>query len=465
MRYREPIIDEDPPPAPASKSQMLVACLVGIILALAVIALFLWGNPTRPPDRTPRLRLVEDKVCGSFALLRGRYFPPSTPISIVFTMLPTTRQNIPAPEFFSPEQTLQTDANGEFELLVNPIAQMDAANANAIYYGAQLNAGEQITGLPIGFSKDSRSPDGLSILPMLGSIRIDIDDPFTLRRQNPTTDTWYVTYFQDQDQFIPIAGEQHGLTSVWFPVGLAQSSDSSQLNQASHSATFTRTIKLPGPLNLKLTLLANGGAQVYHSDNGTDWTTIIDAKASNGQPQQVSLPLHKGDHYFKVSYYEGSAAARLCFAWRESYAGWKARYYPDLQLSSPTLIRDDQNIDFAWLTTAPPSLPMSGYSISWDRDYDLAGEYEFKIESDQYARVFVDGRDLSALKRWPDSNVANIPGADPPLNATQTCRLNPGQHRITVHYRNTGNPAHIKFSFTQLDATKRAVEGQTVTCP
>ena len=459
-------------PKRAQTGQLIAAYVVAIILAVAVTGLFIMTNPFGPPELKPRMELVNGKPCGAYVMLRGKYLPPNVLVNIRYTFYHTTRFEVPDASFFSWDQTIYTDANGQFMILVDPIARMDEVGAKEIYYIIQLQSNAALIGIPLGLGRTTPQSKELFVISMPGSARLDIDEAYAPPANSAISNPWHAIYYRDRDLFAAIdIGEANTQMALWFPDGLAQALPTVPLNPTNHSASFTRTVHFVGPLNLQFMLQADDGAQVYHSEDGLNWASIIDAKTSDGQAKPVNLPFRLGDHYFKVNYFEGSGAAKLCFFWRENYAGWKARYYTDTQMSSsPNMILDDAQIDFNWQNNGPTNLPAGhalqagNYSVSWDRIFNIAGEYEFRLETDQYARVYVDGHLLSTLSRWPSDNVGFAAGTSPALHATQVCRLREGTHRISVHYRNTGNPARIKFDILSLNATIRPDLGQEIVC-
>ncbi len=459
-------------PKRSGKGQSIAAYIV-IFFIIAVAIYALWGIFWTQPQVKPRLELVNGKPCGAYVLLHGKYLPANALVNIRYTFYRTTRFNVPAAGYFASDQTLYTDADGQFIALIDPIAKMNEIKAKEIFYITQLQADATSLGVPLGMGRTTAQSQELYLISMPGSSRPDIDEGAVAPAGPAATDPWHATYFRDRDLFAAInTGEIYTQAALWFPDGLVQSVAGVPLNPTSHSASFTRTVDFAGPANLQLMLMADDGAQIYHSEDGINWGAVVDAKTSDGQFKTVDLPVRLGKHYFKVNYFESGGTARLCFTWREHYAGWQARYYTDTQLNgNPHMILDDRQIDFNWKEHAPTQLPAGhavqagNYSVSWERLLKLSGQYEFKLETDQYARVYIDGQLISTLSRWPTDNIGNVPGTAPALNATQVCRLQEGEHRITVHYRNTGNPAHIKFDILALNATKQPDGGQPLTCP
>jgi hypothetical protein len=101
--------------------------------------------------------------------------------------------------------------------------------------------------------------------------------------------------------------------------------------------------------------------------------------------------------------------ANLWWEPQRSFAYWKGVYWanPDL-LGSPSLIRDDPNIDFPWGLGSPgPSIPVDHFSARWTRSVNVEdGLYRFTIDVDDGARLYVD--DIAVIDDWYDKSLRQL---------------------------------------------------------
>lgn len=105
---------------------------------------------------------------------------------------------------------------------------------------------------------------------------------------------------------------------------------------------------------------------------------------------------------------------------------WKGVYYtnPDLR-GQPTLIRNDQNINFEWGTGGPaPGFPTDNFSVQWTRSLNFeGGNYRFYVRVDDGARLWIDNQ--LVIDQWHDSG---------PVTYAADLYLAPGAHSIRLDY-------------------------------
>jgi len=108
------------------------------------------------------------------------------------------------------------------------------------------------------------------------------------------------------------------------------------------------------------------------------------------------------------------------------YAPWRGEYFANNTLTGePTVVRDDQDIDFDWGEGAPDvSLPADSFSVRWmcALHFD-EGDYIFHALADDGVRLFVDGQPL--IDRWAKQE------AD---ESTGQAHLTEGKHALTLEY-------------------------------
>jgi hypothetical protein len=149
----------------------------------------------------------------------------------------------------------------------------------------------------------------------------------------------------------------------------------------------------------------NFDAGVYHftlrADDGVrfyvDGYKLIDewhTATSNAYSADVNLAA--GTHTLTIEYFEEIGAANIWFTYQAAgnITAWQGNYFANDQWSGqPTLIRNDDHLDFDWQTGSPDRLiPVDHFSVRWTRSLDLAaGNYTFDIIVDDGARFYVDG--------------------------------------------------------------------------
>jgi uncharacterized protein YgiM (DUF1202 family) len=139
--------------------------------------------------------------------------------------------------------------------------------------------------------------------------------------------------------------------------------------------------------------------------------------------------LSNGDHNLKVEYYDAGGAAVAKLSWVAlatdspgAITNWKGEYFNNASLSgTPSLVRDDQSINFNWGVGSPASgIGADGFSVRWTRNVNLnTGRYRFTATSDDGMRLWVNGRLL--IDQWRDqaattlSAEIDLPGGSVPV--------------------------------------------------
>ena len=130
-------------------------------------------------------------------------------------------------------------------------------------------------------------------------------------------------------------------------------------------------------------------------------------------------------------------------------SGWHGEYFANTGLSgSPTIVRDDAEINFDWGGGSPASgIGADGFSVRWTRDLDLpAGTYRFTMTTDDGGRLWVNNHHL--LDAWKVQAATTysgdiyLPGGKVPIKME--------------YYENTGL-AVAKLSWTKTDSQSTAV--------
>ncbi len=91
-------------------------------------------------------------------------------------------------------------------------------------------------------------------------------------------------------------------------------------------------------------------------------------------------------------------------------SGWRGEYFsnPDVQ-GEPTVIRDDERIDFDWGNGSPASdVPADNFSVRWTRTVEEvpAGTYRLNGRFDNRVRIWID--DVLVVDQWRESPVRTV---------------------------------------------------------
>lgn len=148
--------------------------------------------------------------------------------------------------------------------------------------------------------------------------------------------------------------------------------------------------------------------------------------------------LQSGMHLVEVEYYDNREGAQIRVYWEGagSFANWKGEYFDNpLLQGDPTLVRNDEEINFNWSTGAPsPQIPADNFTVRWTQTIAFSeGAYRFKARADDGVRVWVD--DTQIIDGW-------LP------NVEQTfvghIWLPAGNHTVRIEYLELGGNASVQ---------------------
>jgi len=180
---------------------------------------------------------------------------------------------------------------------------------------------------------------------------------------------------------------------------------------------------------------ADDGVRVY-----VDNVLLIDGwSRQTNRLLQANVELTAGVHALRVEYREEYGEAFVQVTWEEgsAYPDWKGEYFANAYLSgTPSLVRNDPEIHFAWGTDAPfPGLPADGFSVRWTREIEVTGgPYQFIASGDDGVRVWVDG--LGIIDAWMEGAGQKQVGH---------VWLQEGTHHVRVEYYEAYNRASVDF--------------------
>jgi hypothetical protein len=166
------------------------------------------------------------------------------------------------------------------------------------------------------------------------------------------------------------------------------------LNVDHFSARWTRYLYLEAGV-YRFSATSDDGVRVYINDQ-----RIIDGWSEHSeQTFTANVQVSSGHHLVRVEYYESSGLATMRLRWeavgngQPAPSNWRAEFFNNRDLvGSPTVIRDDREINFDWGVGAPaPGVTVDNFSARWTRSLDLpAGNYRFRITVDDGARLWVN---------------------------------------------------------------------------
>ena len=201
------------------------------------------------------------------------------------------------------------------------------------------------------------------------------------------------------------------------------------------SVRWTRTLKFDSGV-YRFSLRSDDGVRLW-----IDGILQIDEwHNSSGQTYVRDVQLGAGQHAFMIEYFENTGGASVYFTEQRpgDITKWKGEYFSnDSWLGVPTLIRDDDHLDFDWGAGSPDQLiPPDRFSVRWTRAIDLdAGTYRFDLIVDDGVRFWIDN--VLVLDKVQVNNTTY----------SVVATLTAGKHTFRLDYvEYTGN---ARFSWTR----------------
>ncbi|MEZ4519633.1 MAG: PA14 domain-containing protein [Chloroflexota bacterium] len=211
------------------------------------------------------------------------------------------------------------------------------------------------------------------------------------------------------------------------------------------------------PGSYRFAVTVDDGARVYLDDE-----LIIDSwypSTTHTVSKDVYVPA--GNHEVKVEYYEGTGQAAVALDITPlgsggsgsigggnggdpggAYPNWKAEYFTNQSVSgTPALVRDDAYINNDWGTGSPAfGIPADHFSVRWTHTGNYpAGQYKFKLSSDDGARLFINGTEV--LSNW----------SKPTLQPVEVNYwFDGGPATIRVDYYDVTGPAKVRLDVIQV---------------
>lgn len=209
--------------------------------------------------------------------------------------------------------------------------------------------------------------------------------------------------------------------------------------------------------NYRFSATSDDGVRIW-----VDGDLIID-RWSDTSPvtYRAERRLSGGNHAIRVEYYENTQNATIRFWWERidtvpSYPDWRGEYWSNRNLEGdPSLVRNDEEIDFNWGSGAPDSrLPSDNFSARWTQTIDFdEGLYRFFARADDGIRLYVDGELI--LDEWQDG-LADI-------EYTVDRQLDNDDHRVQVEYYERSGGALVELSWRRVNTAATPVGTATWT--
>lgn len=168
-----------------------------------------------------------------------------------------------------------------------------------------------------------------------------------------------------------------------------------------------------------------------------------------------------GNHALRVEYYDNNQTATIRFWWERldtspSYPDWKGEYWSNRRFEgNPTLVRNDDEIDFNWGSGAPDSrLPRDNFAVRWTQRIEFdEGLYRFYARADDGIRVYIDNE--LVLDEWHDG-LSDVEYAVDRY-------LDDDDYRVRVEYYERSGGALAEFGWRRIRATPTATPAPTQT--
>lgn len=234
-------------------------------------------------------------------------------------------------------------------------------------------------------------------------------------------------------------------------------SPGSGINKDNFSVRWQRSLNL-GAGNYRFEVKVDDGARLWVNDH-----LLIDqwrVQAANTYRGEIYLP--GGGVPIRLEYFEKTGDARIRLTWTRTdqpsepeISSWRGEYYNNRDLKGdPTLVRNDDNIDFDWGTGSPDgSINSDNFSVRWTRKLSFDdGRYLFTVRTDDGVRLYIDDR--LVIDQWKERDGDKL---------TYEASLGKGTHKIRMEYFEKSGQALAKLSWKRQGDIQAPV-GNLITC-
>ncbi|MBX3012983.1 MAG: hypothetical protein KF832_15815 [Caldilineaceae bacterium] len=234
-------------------------------------------------------------------------------------------------------------------------------------------------------------------------------------------------------------------------------SPDSSINADNFSVRWQRSVDL-GAGNYRFEVRVDDGVRLWVNNH-----LLIDQwREQNTSTYQGDIYLPGGAIPIRVEYFERAGGARIRLTWNRTDqptepegSRWRGEYFNNRDLSgSPTLVRDDRDINFDWGNGSPDgSINADNFSVRWTRDVRFdEGRYLFTAQTDDGVRLYIDDR--LVIDQWWERDGAKV---------TYEINLSKGTHKLRMEYFERTGRAQAKLSWKRQSDIQAPV-GNLITC-
>ncbi len=268
----------------------------------------------------------------------------------------------------------------------------------------------------------------------------------------PATERWQGAYFTNRElNGAPALTREDERIDFDWGTG---SPEPGKIGEENFSVRWTRTLALPAG-RYRFNLRVDDGARLWVGDE-----LLIDQwRIQPESTYSAEITLNGDPVPVKLEYFEAGNVARVALSWEAltltpPIGYWRGEYFNNPELrGSPTLVREDAEVNFAWGTgsPAPGTINVNDFSVRWTRALDLtAGTYRFQVQADDGVRLWLGERLL--IDEWTSG----------PGTHTVEVRLPGGRQPLRLEYFELGGAAIAKLTWERIDGstTNRTWRGE-----
>lgn len=270
----------------------------------------------------------------------------------------------------------------------------------------------------------------------------------------PNIQNWRGEYFNNPDLSgsAALVRDDGNIDFNW-----GNGSPASGINADNFSVRWQRSLDVSAG-NYRFEVRVDDGVRLWVNDH-----LLIDQWREQGvTTYQGDIYLPGGSVPLRLEYFERSGGARIRLTWKRTdqssdpeVSNWRGEYFNNRSLDgSPTLVRDDNEIDFDWGSGSPDgSINSDNFSVRWTRKVGFDdGRYLFTVRADDGVRLYIDDR--LVIDEWHEGDGDKV---------TYEARLGKGNRKIRMEYFEKGGRALAKLSWKRLGDVQAPV-GNLITC-
>ena len=249
----------------------------------------------------------------------------------------------------------------------------------------------------------------------------------------------YAEYYNNRDMAdAPVVTRNEGVPNLNWGMG-----GPAGVNADNFSASYYGRFFFAETENFEFVVVADDGARLWVDDA----LVINDWRIGPRRELKADVPLTRGEHRVRLEYFESTGNAQISLRWAVNYSRWEARYRNSTDWTGAVVLKRNDGdadgrlrMDFG---AGSPGLNVNpdNFSVSWERRvfFDVGGEYEFTLELDDGAKIYIDG-----------AEVFNKPSAVDTHKFKRT--LARGYHAMQVLYVEYGGGAKLKLDWALIPA-------------